>query len=79
MKTISISVSEDDYEAFRAHAKRSDRSIAELVREAMRLYREQRLQRLERMERLPLFGQNHPLGPLPDRAEIYDEIGSRPW
>ena len=38
MKTISLSVSEKDYEAFRAEAERTDRSIASLIREAMSVH-----------------------------------------
>lgn len=77
MKSISVSVSESDYEAFRAYADRNDRSIAELVREAMALYRRERLSPSERLERLPVARGMKPLGPLPTREEIYDEIASR--
>jgi hypothetical protein len=38
MKTISLSVSEKDYELFREEAKRSNRSIASLIREAMAVH-----------------------------------------
>lgn len=75
MKTISLSVSEEDYDAFRAYAKKHDRSIAELVREAMRLYRE-RLGSLSRLETLVVLD-SAPLEPLPSRAEFYDELGER--
>lgn len=77
MKTISISVSESDYEAFRVYAARHDRSIAELVREAMALYRKEKLTPTERLERIPVVHGMKPLGPLPTREEIYDEITSR--
>lgn len=40
MKTISLSVSENDYEAFRAESARAGRSIASLIRDAMLQYRE---------------------------------------
>lgn len=77
MKSISVSVSESDYEAFRAYAARHDRSIAELVREAMALYRRERLTPTERLERLPVVHGMQPLGPLPSKEEIYDDITSR--
>ena len=38
MKTISLSVSEKDYELFRDEAKRQQRSIASLIREAMAVH-----------------------------------------
>lgn len=40
MKTISLSVSEKDYEAFRAESLRAGRSIASLIRDAMADYRD---------------------------------------
>ena len=45
MKTITINVSESVYEAFREHARRTDRKASELIREAMELYRQERLER----------------------------------
>jgi Arc/MetJ-type ribon-helix-helix transcriptional regulator len=75
MKTISVSVSEDDYEAFRVYAKKNERSIADLVREAMRLYR-QRLGNLSRLESLIVL-ETRPLKSLPHRTELYDEMGER--
>ena len=38
MRTISLSVSEKDYESFRDEAQRSNRSIASLIREAMAVH-----------------------------------------
>lgn len=40
MKTISLSVSASDYEAFRAESARAGRSIASLIRDAMAQYRD---------------------------------------
>lgn len=45
MKTITINVSEPVYKAFQQHAKKADRKAAELIREAMELYRRERIQR----------------------------------
>lgn len=74
MKSISLSVSEDDYEAFRSAAEREGQSIAALIREAMAFYRRERLRDRRPLERLPLLVGHEPLAPLPDRATIYDEI-----
>jgi hypothetical protein len=38
MRTISLSVSEKDYESFRSEAESSNRSIASLIREAMAVH-----------------------------------------
>ncbi len=45
MKTISLSVSEKDYEAFRDEAERSNRSIASLIRESMAVHLARRAER----------------------------------
>ena len=74
MKTISLSVSEDDYETFRDAARDSARSIAQLIREAMAFYREERLRPRTRLEEVPVLPGHRPLGDLPSRAELYDEI-----
>jgi hypothetical protein len=74
MKTVSISVSEADYEAFREAARKSERSIAQLVREAMAFYREERLQPRTRLREVPVLPGHRPLGELPSRAELYEEI-----
>ena len=74
MKTISVSVSKADYDAFRRGSRRSKRSIAQLIREAMALYRSERLEERSRLEELPVLVGPRPLGELPDRAELYEEI-----
>jgi hypothetical protein len=43
MKTISVNVSEPVYEDFMEHARRTDRKAAELIREAMELFRRERI------------------------------------
>lgn len=43
MKPITINVSESTYSEFKEHARRQDRKTAELIREAMELYREKKI------------------------------------
>jgi hypothetical protein len=43
MKTITVHVSEPVYREFQRFAKQTDRKTAELIREAMELYRAQRI------------------------------------
>ena len=43
MKTISVNVSEPVYKDFLEYARRTDRTAAELIREAMELFRAQRI------------------------------------
>ena len=44
MKPITINVSESTYREFKEYARRHDRKTAELIREAMELYREKKIQ-----------------------------------
>jgi len=74
MKPISVSVSESDYEAFRTAAESQGRSIAQLIREAMALYRSERLERRPLLEGVPVLVGHRPLGRVPDRAEVYEEV-----
>lgn len=74
MKTISLSVSENDYEAFRAESVRAGRSIASLIREAMAEYRES-LGGGRKLTRVRPFADVRPIGELPSRVR---EPGRRP-
>lgn len=74
MKTISVSVSESDYEAFRKAAGERDRSIAQLIRDAMARFRETELEPRTRLEAVPVLPGHRALLELPSRSELYDEI-----
>lgn len=74
MKTVSISVSESDYEVFRRASLASDRSIAQLIREAMALFREERLDARTPLLEVPALAGHRALTELPSRTELYDEV-----
>lgn len=74
MKTISVSVSSQDYEAFRRSARRSKRSIAQLIREAMAFYRQEKLDQKRRLAELPALAGHRAVSSLPGKAELYEEI-----
>ena len=75
MKSISLKISTSDYEAFKKAAKKQHRSVAQMIREAMDLYRQERLERRSVLSELPVV-----VGPkalesrLPSREEIYEEL-----
>jgi hypothetical protein len=73
IKTISVAISESDYEAFRAAAKACDGSIAQLIRAAMSDYRARVLNEKTSLTDLPALAGHRPIRPLPSREEIYDE------
>lgn len=74
MKPISVLVSEEDYEAFREAARTQDRSIADLIREAMTYYRAEQLQARPPLHQIPVLAGHRLKTKLPSRAEIYDEV-----
>ncbi|HET6613133.1 MAG TPA: ribbon-helix-helix protein, CopG family [Kofleriaceae bacterium] len=76
MKTISVAVSEEDYEAFRRVARATQRPIAQLIREAMAHYRGQ-LGAQTSMVDVPVLVGHRPKGDLPARGDLYDEIFKR--
>ena len=76
MKTISVAVSESDYESFQRAARARNRSAAQLIREAMAFFRAEKLEERTRLTDLPVLAGHRPLGELPTRAEVYDEMFS---
>jgi hypothetical protein len=74
MKIISVSVSASDYEAFRRAAQAQHRPIAQLIRDAMALYRATELQERTPLTDVAVLPGHRPRGPLPTRAELYDEM-----
>lgn len=74
MKAISVAVSEEDYEEFRRVASSEGRSIAQLIRDAMALYRELKLKQRPPLRDLPQLLGHQPISPLPSRSEVYDEM-----
>jgi hypothetical protein len=74
MKTISLSVSTSDYEAFRRAARAQHRPIAQLIREAMAFYRAERLAERSPLTDVPVLAGHRLVGRLPTRDEIYDEV-----
>ena len=74
MRTISVAVSEAVYEDFKRASREQQRPIAQLIREAMKLYRDSRLLEHEPLRRFEIIEKCKPRGPLPARGEIYDEM-----
>lgn len=53
MKLISVYVSRKAHEQFQRHARRKDRAVAELIREAMELYGSTRIKAHTELRRMP--------------------------
>ncbi|HEY2932120.1 MAG TPA: ribbon-helix-helix protein, CopG family [Acidobacteriota bacterium] len=53
MRPISVYVSEKTYAVFQEYARRQDRPVAELIREAMEWYHSSRIAPQTRLRRMP--------------------------
>lgn len=74
MKTISVGVLDTDYESFRQASKSQGRSIAQLIREAMSLYRREHIERRTPLRHVPALAGHRRVRDLPTRAELYDDV-----
>jgi hypothetical protein len=74
MKTISVNVSEPVYEDFMQHAQRTDRTAAELIREAMELFRSQRIRPRTSLAVLKPLNLGKTLRPLSKRDDPLGEM-----
>lgn len=74
MKTITINVSEPVYEEFQAHARRQDRTAAELIREAMEAYRQHWTERRGSLRDLVPLDLGEVKRPLAEDDDLLDEM-----
>ena len=77
MKPITIHVSEPLYQEFQKHAKQTDRKAAELIREAMQLYRDQKIRKPQDAQHSRYqanFGRVRYLKPWTSRAEMLEDF-----
>jgi len=74
MKTISVNISEPVYNDFVEHARRTDRTAAELIREAMELFRSQRIRPRTSVASIKPLDLGKVLRPLKNREDIPGEM-----
>jgi hypothetical protein len=74
MKTISVNVSEPVYAAFMAYARRTNCTAAELIREAMDLFRNQRIRPSTSLADLKPLDLGKTLHPLKSRGDLLGEM-----
>jgi hypothetical protein len=74
MKTISVNVSEPVYEDFLEHAQRTDRTAAELIREAMELFRKERIRPRTSLRDLKPLNLGKTIKPLLRRDDLLAEM-----
>ena len=74
MKTISVNVSEPVYQDFLEHARRTDRTAAELIREAMELFRAQRIAARTSIKTLGPLDLGKVVAPLDSEDDLLEEM-----
>ena len=74
MKTISVNVSEPVYEDFMQHARRTDRTAAELIREAMEMFHRQRIRPRTSLAAFRPLNLGKTLKPLSSRDDLLGEM-----
>ena len=74
MKTISVGVLDTDYDSFRQASKAQGRPIAQLIREAMSLYRQDHIERRTPLRAVPTLAGHRLVADLPARDELYDDV-----
>jgi predicted transcriptional regulator len=74
MKTISVNVSEPVYQDFLEYARRTDRTAAELIREAMELYRAQRIAARRSIRGLAPMDLGEIIAPLDSEDDLLGEM-----
>ena len=73
LKTISVNVSEPVYQDFVEYARRTDRTAAELIREAMELF-PQRIAARSSIKTLGPLDLGEVIGPLESEDDLLDEM-----
>ena len=74
MKTISVNISEPVYKDFIEHARRTGRTAAELIREAMELFRNERIRFRTSVADLKPLDLGKTLRPLTSRDDLLGEM-----
>jgi hypothetical protein len=77
MKTISVNVSEPVYQDFVEYARRTDRTAAELIREAMELFRAQRIAARSSIKTFPPLDLGEVMAPLDSEDDLLGEMLER--
>jgi hypothetical protein len=74
MKTISVNISEPVYEDFLRYARKTDRTAAELIREAMELFRSERIRPRTSMAAAKPLDLGETLRPMKSKDDLLGEM-----
>jgi hypothetical protein len=73
MRTLRLTVTDSEYEAFRRAAEVAHRPMEQLLREAIAAF-QSGTEAKAPLRDLPVLSGHRPLGGLPSRADLYDEM-----
>jgi hypothetical protein len=76
MRALHLTVTDSEYEAFQRAAEAAHRPMEQLLREAMAAVWHEETERKTPLRDLPALSGHRPLGDLPSRADLYDEMFS---
>lgn len=73
MRTLRLTVTDSEYEAFRRPAEVAHRPMEQLLREAIAAFQRESEKKVP-LRDLPVLPGHRPLRELPSRADLYEEI-----
>lgn len=76
MRTLRVTVSDSEYDALQKVAGARDRSVEQLIQEALTAFQRETEEPRKPLRDLPLFPGHRLVAELPSRAELYEEIFS---
>jgi hypothetical protein len=76
MRTLRVTVTDSEYEAFRKAAEAAHQPMAKLLRDAITLVQREKHEIKSPLRDLPVLTGHRPVGDLPSRADLYEEIFS---
>lgn len=74
MKTITVNVSEPVYQDFQAYAEKTERKAAELIREAMEIYRQTHMHRQTSLRNLCPINVGGSIAPVTSDNDLLGEM-----
>jgi hypothetical protein len=76
MRILRLTVTDSEYEALQRAAEAAQQPIEQLLREAITVCQGERIERKAPLRDLPVLAGHRPVGELPSRADVNDEMFS---
>jgi len=76
MRTLRLTLTDSEYEAFQRAAEAAHRPMGQLLREAVTTFQREKVERKAPLRDLPVLPGHRPLADLPSRADLYEEMFS---